>query len=244
MNWNLIIYLADVRVSTDNVLNEIDLTKVKVLKIHFVTDKVVDNMLSRCNSLETLKIGIMIREGLNNRQPSLPSLKAFWKRNQKLKNLKLGSDFNELFFNEDTSDVVRFQLTHLYFTDERRLMLEHIDRNFIKFLATQSHCLEWICFDDVNVIENIVRKISGKIFFKTSPDLRTRDQQLEVNENLNFPHNRTAEDFKDIIGFLPRLERFHIKELAPESMAVISNKFPALKKLLFLEHEFCISGPI
>lgn len=232
--------------------DEIDLSKLKVLKLRFVSEKVIDKLLSRCNSLETFDLRSISEGDLQDvtnfdYQPSIPSLQEFLRRNQTLKKIKLtGFGTHKLFFKEDISEIVTFQLTYFYI--EERAPFQRTEQNSMKFLATQSKSLEhlYIVEDRLNVIEFICNEMPRLKHLSFLADNKLEDLKLRVNDNvvsLSLPLIWDHESFLKVICYFPNLTKLAVRVLTSEAIAVISNQLPALRTLLFSDCTGTVDGP-
>lgn len=129
-------FLAVVSDDNTKIFNDLDLSKLKSLKLEFVSEELLTKILDRCNSLTHLYIS-----GYSYKKISIPSLKSFLMRNESLKSLELCAQSHNAFFNEDISDVARFQLKRYYLIGGGEghpdLITEAVEQNFMKFLAKQ-----------------------------------------------------------------------------------------------------------
>lgn len=218
--------------------DEIDFSKLKVLKLRFVSKKQVNMFLSRCISLSELKLQLYRSGGSNI---LLPGLKSFLERNLCLKNLELETeDLVNIFFKEDISDIVKFKLKCLKVGNEvvPLYMHEATERNFLKFLRKQSQSLEslFVSACGSNVIEFMFNEMPALKSLAIWSQFRTKDLQLDLNENivdLSIPQVEANEDFIRIVQVVPNLEKLYVRHLTTKKIEMIKQHLPAVKTILF-----------
>lgn len=209
--------------------DEIDLSKLKSLKLDFGTAEVTSKLLCRCHSLTKLFIC-----GNPLTIESIPSLRSFLVRNQSLESLDLCHQYHNAFFRQDISDFANFQLKHLKIWNMENSSdnSDNVDRSFIKFLVKQSLSLERLDMTACtpNVVEYIFNNMPGIKYLRLLDEFKTEDLQLNVNENiteLSIPSIETEEDIEKIIAVVPNVTKIHIKYLTRRNIEIIGRHLPA-----------------
>lgn len=244
---------VDLSVADKQLLDIIDLSRLKVLSLVFVTEGISNKLLSRCNSLEKLKLSCLEYNGPHrNTQLLVPCIEPFLGRNQDLLDLELsGYEFFKAFFEKDISQVVRFNLKSLKIFNALDLSLlpEDVEHNFVKFLEKQSHSLESLKINACRnyVIEHVFNKMPALKSLRLELEFSVRDMKLKLNENiidLSIREINILDDFEKLIRSVPRLTKLLTFELTAAKIEVISRDLPDLQALLFRESEIKADGPV
>lgn len=242
-------YLVELSAENAEFFCELDLSKLKFLNLNFVTDELTDKVLGRCSSLISLYLCGMITTVWNI--TSVPTLRSFLERNNNLKILELCSEYYEVFFIEDISEIATFQLESLKIKNSLRSQAdpENIDRNLIKFLERQSQSLESlsITFCSESVVKHIFNKMAAlKYLTIQNNNFRSEDLWLNLNENiteLSIP-NLLAVDIAKIIPNVPNLVKLHINALSERNIEIIGRHLSALRELIYNKQEVDVDGPM
>lgn len=226
----------------ENFFKNIDLSRLKVLKVKMVFGNMVNNLLMKCNSLATLRLHGYI---LKDDHPPIPSWRPFLERNRSLEKIEIIGGSCKPFFEDDNSDVVRFNLKTLkIWTVERVISVsdDAIDRNMKKFFETQSKSLEKLsisaCTSDG--FEYIFNNMTALKYLRVFNDFNADAMKLNVNENIVklciYDINRPV-DFRKIIRAVPKLTKLTTKELTPEKIEIISRDLLSLQTIKFQSGE-------
>lgn len=151
-------------------LEKIDFSELQVLLLRYNTSEVINEQLSRCNSLVKVEVAHLksTDKKIYSREiyyrPSIPSLIPFLERNHRLEEICLkGDGLYRVVFGSDISEKVHFRLKRLRIetNDIPELIPEHIERNFFKFLVKQSESLENLCIHKCRseVVEHVFNKM-------------------------------------------------------------------------------------
>lgn len=148
--------LHDLSNEDERILDHLDFSVLKVLKMTLVSSKVAEKLMSPCNSLSKLEFK------LNGLQAS-DVLRSFLERNQSLREIIVDEIDYRAFFAEDISEITRFNLKVLKASSWSDLSStpEDIEKNLLKFLTKQSRSLEEIQIKacSLNVTEHLFNKI-------------------------------------------------------------------------------------
>lgn len=221
----------------DKILEAIDLSLLKVLKLEDVTVALTRKLLNRCVCLTKLRLKCLVPDGTLSRPQEPISLRPFFEQNEKLEYLETNAieDFNA-FFKEDISEIARFRLKVLKLIETTMVVAEVNEQNLVKFLATQSQSLETlqISFGGSAVIEHIFNEMPAlkSCIFWNFPEVR-RPLQLNRNEkivNLKIQHFNI---FEDITRAVPNLKKLCTPQLTKEKVEVIARNLPGLEALQF-----------
>jgi hypothetical protein len=146
-------------------------------------------------------------------------------------------------FDEDLSDVVRFNLKKFKVKSDMRLALisEKSENNLVKFLTTQSSSLEEIFIDVCrpHVIEHVFNKMPmlSSIHIETVvKDFRVKDLKLNLNEkilDLKIPYVNHHDDIREFLSVTPNLESLFVAHLSHETMNYIAWNLMKLKTLKY-----------
>lgn len=220
-------------------LDQVDLSRLKVLSLHAVTRKVTERLLGRCDSLIELDLSLLWDHDIS--QDSIGfwlALRSFLVRNQNLETLKLTQSFYMSFFKKDISEIANFRLKNLEIINNNYALAipEDIERNFLKFLEKQSLSLKRIKFTDCepNVIEHIFLRMPALESLAIREVFRT--EQIQRNENiieLNAPDFERLEDFEKIIRAVPKLKILFAFEITRERLEIIKRNLKELRSLRF-----------
>lgn len=239
-------------------LTSLTLPNLEVLKLTYVPKSVRNVLLTSSGSLTKLKIKMESpfkwSEAPRPDQESLACIRDCLQRNCMLKDLELhGSTQYNSFFDEDFSEVVRFQLTSLKVKTSMRLALvsEQNEKNFIQFLATQSTCLKKVFIDVCrpNVIEHVFIKMpcltSIHLDVMIMNSHAMRDLKLGLNErirDLKIPYVNQHADIEEFLAVVPNLELLFVSHLSHETMEFIARNLLSLKSLKFRYDEIDCEG--
>lgn len=232
-------------VADEELLDKIDLSRLRFLSLLVLPEGLTNKLMSRCNSLAKLKLYCVKRNGL----PMIPCIAPFLERNQDLSDLELyGSDTYKAFFENDISQIVRFNLKHLkiFFS---ALLPEKIERNFVKFLTKQSQSLESLQVNAFRnfVIEHIFNRMPALKSLRIDLEFGAENLQLKLNENivdLSIPSINKIEDFKNLIRAVPRLTKLLSHKITSEKIDCIARDLPELEALVFWKYETSADGPV
>lgn len=237
----------------EKLLDRIDLSRLKFLSLHFVTEAMSFKLLSRCNSLTKLKLSYLGKsESHSHPMPFISCIEPFLERNQNLLDLELrGNEIYKVFFEKDISHVVRFNLKRLRVinTLDLTLLPENIERNFFKFLTKQSQSLESLQVNGCRnyVIEHAFNRIPALKSLSINLEFSAESLPLSLNENivdLSIPRINNLEDFKKIIRVVPRLSKLLSHKLTAAKIDLILRDLPKLEALLFWDSETAAHKPV
>lgn len=230
-------------------LTPLMLPKLQVLKLTYVPTSIRNILLSSCNNLTKLKLKmespLKWSETSRPDQESISCIKACMARNQKLQDLELhGSIQYNSFFDEDFSDIVRFQLKSLKVKTGMRLALisEKNESNFINFLYTQSNYLQSFFIDVCrpNVIQHVFNRMpalnSIQIDVMIMNSYKVRELELSLNErilDLKIPYVNHHYDIKEFLEVVPNLASLFVAHLSHETMELIARNLMSLRTLKF-----------
>lgn len=243
--------------ANEKLFDRIQLSGIKVLKLYCVTEKLVDKLLSKCNSLTELKLNRIVERSflpIPNLKPSIPNWPAFLERNQSLEVLEFGTNelYNALFEN-DLSEVARCKLKILRVYNSLIFDVpttpEQIERNFLKFLVKQSPSLE--CFHVDLCSSKILVQAFNRMPALTSLSIEKyfgeETFSLGLNEkivDLRILYIDCLESFERICRSVPNLSKFMTLLLTADNLKIIASFLPHLQKLLFSDCEVTDGQPI
>lgn len=241
--------------ANEKLFDRIELSRLKVLKLNFVTEKLVDKLLSRCYSLTELKLDRIVERKYiteENLKPSIPSWPSFLERNQRLEDLEFsGNALYNALFEEDVSEMARFKLKHLrvdnYFKD-LTMLPERYERNFLKFLGKQSSSLESlnIYFCRSNILEHAFNGMPALTSLKIIKCFGQENLSLRLNEkllDLKVLCIDYLEGFERICRSVPNLTTFRTFRITSDIIKIIASNLPHLRTLVFLKCEVTDSRP-
>lgn len=228
---------------------EIQLTKLKILKLTYVPINVRNILLVGCRQLTRLKLKMEspLKWSENSRadHESLESVKRCMLRNQNLESIELhGSVQYNLFFENSFSDDVRFKLKHLKLKTGMRLALISAmhELNLVKFLATQSKSLESFFIDVCrpHIIQHVFNKMPAltSIHFDVMilNDYNVRELKLILNEkieDLKIPYVNQHQDIREFLEVVPNLKSLFVAHLSHETMEFIARNLMSLVSLKY-----------
>lgn len=231
----------------------ITLPKLRVLKLTFMPLTVTNILLNGCSSLTKLKLKLVPQmkwpENTWTERETLDCIRSFLERNQMLEDMELrGSTFYKAFFEEDNSDVIRFKLKRLKVRSVMRLtsISEEMERNLVKFLATQSRTLETFCIDVCRptVIEHVFNKMLAlttvHLDVMILNEYRIKDLQLNLNErivDLSMPYITRHDDLREIVQIVPNVATLFISHLSHDKVELIARSLPSLRTLQYRHDE-------
>lgn len=234
------------------------LPKLKTLKLTYVAPTVRNILLTSSSSLTKLKLKMEspLRWSETQRadQESLQQVRNCMEMNQNLEELELHASAQyKTFFDEDFSDVVRFQLKSLKIKTGMRLALisEKNERHFLKFLKTQSKTLQNFFIDVCrpNVIYHAFNFMPAVTSFHIDVmvmnDFKVRDLKLNLNENivdLKIPYVSHLEDIKAFLEVTPNLKSLFVAFVSHETMEFIAWNLMSLTVLKFRYDEIDCEG--
>lgn len=223
----------------ENILSEIDLSKLEKLSLRTVTAEVMNNLLDRCNSLTTLELKSI---HVKYNRPSIAKARSFLKRNESLEHLELASkDIYEAFFGKDISQIINFKLKSLKLGDWfcNFQMPQAVERNVLKFLEKQAQSLEHLHLTKFNsnvLIEHFFNRLPALTSLAIFSRFDTADLKLNQNENiveLEIPEFERTADFEKIIRAVPKLQRLFTLDLTPEKLHMIARSLSELRKIQY-----------
>lgn len=230
--------------------SSIVLPRLKVLRLTYVRAPIRNVLLASSKSFTKLKLKTELPfqwgEKSKPDQESLACIRSCMENNmERLQELELvGSHQYKSFFTDDFSDIVRFRLKALKVKTDMRLVLisETNEANFIKFLATQSCCLETIFIDVCrsNVITHIFNHMpaltSIHINLVIMNDFRISDLNLNLNEkvvDLNIPYVVHQEDIIEFLNIAPNITSLFVAHLSYATMDHIARNQMELRSVKY-----------
>lgn len=232
----------------------ISLPHLQVLKLTYVATEVRNILLAACSSLRKLKLKtespLKWKERINCNPETFTCIKSFLERNQQLDDLELhGSQQYHSFFIHDFSDVIRFHLTRLKIKTSMRLSLlsEEAERNFMKFVATQSRSLQSFFIDGCRpyVLQHVFNKMPAlttiHIDLMFMNEFKVKELNLQLNENirdLKIPYCNKPQDIREFLAIAPNIDSLFIAHLTHDTVEFIARNMKNLKKLKFRCDEF------
>lgn len=212
----------------------LDLSNLKTLKLEFVTESLTSRLLARFTSLTKLFLRYNRTWEVN-----IPSLRTFLQQNQCLKTLELTHiEYYNVFFTEDISEFVSFRLKNLKIIHWilSPSGLPDTERNFIKFLATQSQSLESLSVNEARpkVIEFFFNNMPALKHLEIFGEFEVENLRLNLNENiveLGMPSLERPEDIEHIICAVPNLKKLRVQTLSQRNIEIIERLLPHLQQL-------------
>lgn len=227
----------------------ISLPHLKVLKLTYVETDVRNVLLDACSSLKKLKLKtespLKWKERISSNPPTLACISNFLENNTQLEDLELhGPQQYHSFFMQDFSDTVRFHLKRLKIKTSIRLSLlsEEAERNFLKFVSTQSNSLESFFIDGCRplVLRHVFNEMPAlstiHIELMFMEEFKVKDLKLQLNENirdLNIPYVTNPQDIKEFLSITPNITSLFIAHLSHDTIEFIARNMMNLKKLKF-----------
>ena len=261
--WNFLEFSANLRELKIKSIKldapkSIVLPKLKILKLTYVSSTVRNILLTSSSSLTKLKLKMEspLRWSETQRadRESLQQVRNCMEMNQNLEELELHASAQyKTFFDEDFSDVVRFQLKSLKIKTGMRLALisEKNEQHFLNFLKTQSKTLQNFFIDVCrpNVIYHAFNFMPAVTSFHIDVmvmnDFKVRDLKLSLNENivdLKIPYVSHLEDIKAFLEVAPNLKSLFVAHLSHETMEFIAWNLMNLTMLKFRYDEIDCEG--
>lgn len=240
-------YLVDASPESLKFFNKIDLSNLKVLKLHCVTQSVTQILFFKCRSLTEMclfKIPPAARD-IDLRS----TIRSLGEQNPSLTQLKLCRDYFHAFFEADICETATFQLKHLTFWNKYESYFpEFIARNFLKFLAKQKQSLESISMNHCKprMVEHLLNNMPALKYLEIKNKFQTENLRLNLNENiveLRVPSLELSEIMK-LIPFAPNVTKIHIALLCRKSIKALGRHLPGLKEVMFscLDKSIKING--
>lgn len=256
--WNLLSKVAhhlvtlkikSINFNLDNKTLPFKLAKLDELKIVYVPTNIRNALLLSCSPAKLkLKLVSPLNWNKTNKtdNESLLCIKNFLTTNDHLRDVEIyGAVQYRLFFDEDYSQQIRFQLKSLKIKNDLRLSLipEECESNLIKFLKTQSSSLEKIFIDVCR--PSVIRQIFNNMKNLTSIHIETvvtefkvRDLNLRLNErvvDLRIPYITNNQDIREILQYTPNLTSLFLAHLSAETMEYLAWN---MKKLTLLKYRY------
>lgn len=240
----------------ERLLDEIDLSKLKVLKLREVTTENISKLLNRCNSVTKLELKSSSACLLNIVPPSIsiPQLRPFLIRNGNLQEVELaGFEIYKVFFEAGISEAFVMELRRLKWGADmygyRGFMPHDTERLFVEFLETQSQHLKYLEVDTVEsfAIEQIINKMPALTCLSMNW-LIENEAQLNLNENIfelsiaSFENHR---GFIKILQAVPNLKKLTLGTLKyKEILASIARNLQQLSTLRIVDSQVRVDDPI
>lgn len=231
-------------------LYDIDLSKLEILKLRYVSEELVNELLSRCDQLTKLELNFSGSFQKDDSIVSIPIVKSFLERNQNLEDLKLDNPFGSIFFEEDVSDIVKFKLKRLKVKEWflKASVPENIKRNFLKFLKLQSQSLEKLHIDycNSNVIEHAFNEMPALTSLSTVFFI-LGDAQLNLNERiaeLTIEKFWLPETLTEVLRVVPNVTKLSSGKLTNEMLEIIASNLPQLRTLRFVSSDIAVDDPV
>lgn len=242
-------YVNELSQPVKKAICEIDLSRLKKLKLAVVCPSVIDAFLRGCSSLislELLKIEFSAFE-----EPIVPNFKVFLEQNKSLQEISFyGDRILELFFENDITETTRVELKSLLICDNglENSFSYQSERNFYKFLKQQSSSLE--CFRvnycSFEVLEHVLSQMPALTSLAIYCEARTQNTKLYLNEKITDLYLGVIDyrDFKKIIPMLPKVRRLRVHELCILERNIIKDNLLELETLQFCECQTFHDKPI
>lgn len=226
-------HFCELSAENGRLLDEIDLSQLKVLELELVCKEMASKLLSGCNSLHTLYLFEMSPES----EASIPFLRSALERNNGLLNLKLGREYCNAAFIEDFSANVRFQLKSLAITKTADLTSAVVEQNFLKFLETQSQSLELLDLFHLSAkgIEFVFNSMPALKSLNLWSFTRLEDMQLNPNQNieaLRIPIHQATEYCAQLLRCSPNVKRVMLYIVTHNELEIINRHCRALESLV------------
>lgn len=229
---------------------EVKLTKLRELKLVYVPINIRNILIMSSTSFKKLKLKLVSPLNWNKSNKSDPeslvSIRKCMESNDQLEDIEIhGGVQYSFFFDEDISDITKFQLKKFKIKNDMRLALisEQTENHLINFLTTQSSSLVSMFIDVCRprVVEHIFNKMSNltSIHVETlMTDYSAKDLNLRLNErvvDLKIPYVNRHEDIREILSITPNLETLFVAHLSHETMNYIAYN---LMKLTTLKYRY------
>lgn len=227
--------LDETQETIGKLLDKMDLSKLKVLKLQDTTAGAINRLLNRCHSLTKLELKTLVKSLLNFESRPIPILQLipFLMRNKSLQDVELaGFEFYKVFFEAGTSETVRMKLRRLKleplysrrFQDAEAidLMPEDIERQFVEFLVTQSEHLECLHVNNVrsSTIEHFINRMSELTSLSINW-VTAKEAQLNLNEKiveLSIGSYDSPISFINLLQDLPNLKKLTLGALKNQAL--------------------------
>lgn len=244
-------FFGEPRVGNGEALYDIDVSRLRVLKLRLVSEQAVNNLLSRCDHLTRLELKTFTVDDISIM--SIPIVKSFLERNQHLEDLELGIPFSNIFFEEDFSAIVKFKLKRLSISLSwsRPTVPNNVKLNFLKFLKHQSQSLQELYMGhyDSTAIEHAVNKMPALVLLSVAyfSQLLLGDVQLNLNErivDLSIGAFSSPGDLVCVTSAMPNVTKLTTEQLTEETLKFVASNLPQLRTLRYSTSDIAVDDPV
>lgn len=253
---NMQINTNEERRDIQELVDKMDLSKLRALKLHHVSPEATSLFLNRCNSVTKLELKGDQSSWYRADQPraSIPGLRPFLVRNESLEEMDLyGEVVHTVVLEEATHETVRLKLKRLKLSYGklsdyiRHNMTESNERNFLQLLESQSQSLEWLYAPSCrsNVIKHIFNRLPALTSLSASPFLED-ETHLNVNEKIveltileSHPIALEA-----TFQLLPNLTMLFLANFTEDILRIVAGNLPHLRRLRIIGNAIKNDDPI